>query len=398
MEKEILEKASYCLSCPLPRCETACPTKNHIRDFIAAVKKQDMAEAAKVLYHTNPFPEFTSLLCDHGRQCQGACIRGLKGEPVSIPQIEKAISEAYPRPYLAGKPNGKKAALIGAGIANLSCAFFLLQKGWKVDIYEKESSIGGAIRTGIPGFRFDKTPLKKVYEDLVALGAVFHFNSEIKELAPLVSSYDAVVLSLGASKENFAGITPENGCMGALDFLKDYNEGRLKEEPHQAIVWGGGNVAMDAARTAKRIYGNTTVLYRRGREQMPANPCEIEEVEKEGVAFRLLENIVAPVYENGNLVGANAVNMELGEPDASGRASFHVIEGSEHFISCDRLIFAIGEKPDPSPFPNLTLGERWATSLPKVYVCGDFRYGAANIAKAITDGRELALYLSNNEE
>ena len=393
MEKEIAAKASYCLSCPLPRCETACPTKNHIRDFIAAVKKDDLKEAASILYQTNPFPEFTSLLCDHTRQCQGHCVRSLRGEPVSIPHIEKAIAYAYPRPFIKGEPNGKKAAFVGAGIANLSCAFFLLEKGWEVDIYEKEDSLGGAIRTGIPGFRFDKAPLKKIEDDLIRLGATFHYGNEIKDLKAL-SGYDVIVLGLGASKENFAGISPENGCMGALDFLKAFNDNELKLAPGKALVWGGGNVAMDAARAAKRVFGDASIIYRRGRKEMPANAAEIKEAEEEGITLRLLENVVSPIVEDGRLVGVNAVNMELGEPDASGRASFHVIEGSEHVVPCDYLILAIGEKPDYSIFDGLTIGESWQTNIPNVYVCGDFRYGAANIAKAITDGRELALALS----
>ncbi|MCF0113233.1 MAG: NAD(P)-binding protein, partial [Bacilli bacterium] len=174
---DITAKAAYCLSCPSPRCETLCPTGNHIRDFIKAVKDGDVEEAARILYATNPFPEFTSALCDHARQCRKGCVRGIKGEAVDVPAIESYIALRYGRPYRTPEvKNGKRVACIGTGPANLSAAFFLLEKGYVVDFYEQEDGIGGAILTGIPGFRFDKKALEKVYQDLLDLGANFRFR------------------------------------------------------------------------------------------------------------------------------------------------------------------------------------------------------------------------------
>ena len=391
------EKVAYCLSCPVPRCEGACPTGNRISTFIALCKQGNEEEAAKVLYSTNPFPEITSLVCDHQRQCQGACIRGIRSNPVSIPDIEYHLS-SYPWPYERKESNGVRVACIGAGIANLSLAVFLLKEGFSVDIYEKEKSLGGAILTGIPGFRFSKDCLSSIYKKMVNLGANFHFGQEIKkeEIASLKEKYDEVVVGVGAEKENLAGQTLSLDVVSGLDLLRDLN---VKQETRyqnykKAYVWGGGNVALDCARSLKRIIEDTNILYRRSEKEMPGNGKEIEEAKEEGVKFSLLTNLKQLHYdENGKLIGATFVKMGLGEKDASGRASFYEIEGSEFEESFDLFVLAIGEKPDAAfigshPEDGYELGEN-------LYVVGDARYGARNVASAITDGRRLAGILIN---
>lgn len=381
---DIQEKVAYCLSCPKPRCENACPTKNHICSFIVLCKQGKEAEAASLLYQTNPFPEITSLVCDYARQCQGACIRGIKGSPVSIPEIEYHLS-SHPWPYTKKESNGKKIACVGAGIANLSLAVFLLQEGFDVEIFEKEGSLGGAILTGIPNFRLDKTCLSKIYEKMIGLGAVFHFGKEIRkeELPALKNDFDEVVLGIGAEKENLAGQKLSDDVVSGLELLRDLNvEGATpKYEAHKkAYVWGGGNVALDCARSLKRILPDTFILYRRSEKEMPGNGKEIAEAKEEGVKLTLRTNLKELHYDkNGKLCGGTFVKMGLGEPDESGRASFYEIEGSAYEEEFDLFVLAIGEKPDSAYLENNDC-----------LIVGDAHYGAKNVASAITDGRDVA--------
>ena len=348
-----------------------------------------------MLYSTNPFPEITSLVCDHGRQCQGACVRGIRGTPVAIPEIEHALS-AYPWPYQAGKSNGQTIACIGAGPSNLTLAVFLATEGYHIEIYEKENQIGGAILTGIPSFRFDKSPLVKIREKMEALGIEFHFGVEVKpdEIPDLAKRYDYLVLGIGAEKENLAGQTLAPQVVGGLRLLRDVNVENKADEYKKyqhAYVWGGGNVALDCARTLKRLIPEVTILYRRGEKEMPGNAIEIAEAKEEGVKFHLLHNLKELCYDDGgSLKGGNIIAMELGEPDESGRASFHEIEGSLSFEPFDLFILAIGEKPDGAYLPNHDGGYLLHDNI---YVSGDARYGAKNVAAAICDGRTLAKLL-----
>lgn len=388
----INEKVAYCLSCPKPRCETACPTGNHICSWIALCKQGKEEEAAKLLYATNPFPEITSRVCDHFRQCQGACIRGIKGEPVSIPDIEYHLS-SYPWPYQKKSPNGKKIALIGAGIGNLTAAVFLLQEGFEVDIYEKESALGGAILTGIPSFRFSKECLTSIKKKMDDLGANFIFGKEIhpEDIPALQKDYDEVVFGIGANKENLGGATLSKDVVSGLDLLRDLNLGlkQIEYKNYQkAYVWGGGNVAIDCARSLVRLLPDVNILYRRSQKEMPANKKEIEEALEEGVKLNVLTNLKQLRYDkDGKLIGATFVKMGLGEPDASGRASFYEIEGSEFEEQFDLFVLAIGEKSSIGNY-----AESDGTPLLKngCYVLGDARYGAKNVASAICDGRKLA--------
>ena len=397
---DINEKVAYCLSCPKPRCETACPTGNHICAWIALCKQGKEEEAAKLLYATNPFPEITSRVCDHARQCQGACIRGIKGEPVSIPDIEYHLS-SYPWPYQKKALNGKKVALIGAGIGNLSAAVYLLQQGFQVDIYEKEKGLGGAILTGIPAFRFGKDCLASIQMKMDGLGARFFFDKEIRpeDTPSLQKEYDEVVFGIGANKENLGGVSLSSDVISGLDLLRDLNLG-LKQidfsQYQKAYVWGGGNVAIDCARSLTRLLPDVNILYRRGQKEMPANKKEIEEALEEGVKLNVLTNLKQLHYdEKGRLTGATFVKMGLGEPDASGRASFYEIQGSEFEETFDLFVLAIGEKSSIG-----TYAESDGTSLLSngCYVLGDARYGAKNVASAIYDGRKIADEITKKHE
>ncbi len=392
------ELAQYCLSCPKPRCQSACPSGNLIRDWIASCKKEDYPTAGRILREVNPFPELTSLLCDHKRQCQGSCVRAIKGEPVAIPQIEYELSKLVGRDLSKGESNGETVALVGAGIANLSAAYFLIKAGFAVEFFEKEDFVGGAIATGIPDFRFDKSPLDVIYDDLLKMGAVFHFNSPIESnaaLGELQQKFDYVILGIGASKNNSVGFSAGSGLVSGLDLLREINLGDGKEKYAKyksSLVWGGGNVALDCARSLIRLGGKVSIVYRRSLKEMPASEIEIEEAIEEGVDVAFLTNVKDLVKnEKDEVVGVKLVKMELGEMDSSGRASCHEIPDSEYPLDCDLLVSAIGQKVDFSKLANdLTMDEGHHTSYKDVYATGDCFLGAKNIASCIADGRECA--------
>lgn len=393
---EIKNIANECLGCPRPLCQTGCPAGNLIRDFIAAVKDDDLNTAASVLYSVNPFPEITSALCDHKRQCQGHCVKGIRGKAVEIPAIENFIVSSCPRDLSKKPAKNKRIAIVGAGIAGLSSAWFLAKEGFGVDIFEKEASIGGAILTGIPAHRFCKDPLKAIHRDLATLGVDFHFGTEIGTaltLDELVSAFDAVLLCLGASKENLPSFSCVKGFIPGLKLLYNVNvKGENYPQYDSCVVWGGGNVAMDCARSLRKLGKEVTLVYRRSRAEMPANDCEIEEAVEEGVRFAFLNNVTGLITNsNDELVGVNLVKMELGEKDASGRASFHEVPDSTYAFNCDLLVPAIGQKPDFSLFGNgivFETGHR--TNLAKVFASGDCFLGPKNIASCIKDGRLAA--------
>lgn len=393
---EIDALTSYCLSCPVPRCETGCPAGNHIRDYIKAMKENDIKKAGEILRGVNPFPELTSRLCDCDRQCQGHCVRGIKGEPVSIQQIERYIADHTERVIHKGESCGKKAALIGTGPAALAAGIDLIEAGWQIEYFEKLDRIGGAVYSGIPSYRFDKKYLDEIHHDLEEAGAVFHFSCEIgkdKSLEDLTDEFDSVLASPGAQVENTYGLSGD-GCEAGLSLLYHLNvEGKhedYRKKYRSAIVWGGGNVAMDCARSLIRILDEVTVVYRRSRKEMPANQDEIEEAMKEGVKFAFLENIVELYHdENNRVTGAHLVRMHLGEPDASGRARPIVTEGSDYDIPCELVVPAIGQKVDLERF-GLEKKEKHETNVPHVYVAGDALLGPSTVAACIRDGREAA--------
>lgn len=396
------ELALPCLGCPNPLCEKFCPAGNRISELNGKIKSGDLQGAAEVLYSTNPFPEITSSLCGFKRQCL-RCVKGLKGEPVQVPQIESSLASSFPRDLSKKESCGKKAALIGAGIASLSAAWFLAKEGWGVEVFEKNRELGGTIVTGIPAFRFDKAPLRNIERNLSSLGVVFHFQTPVGTKIPLSSlleNFDAVLASVGAEKDNPGPFSCQKGIIPGLTLLHAYNgEGETFPEYTSCFVWGGGNVAMDCARALRKLGKDVTVLYRRSQKEMPANECEILQAQKEGVSFFFLHNVSGIVTdESGALKTLKVVAMELGEKDESGRASFREIANSETQIPCDLLVPAIGQKID---FSNLGTsfekGESHKTSLPKLYLAGDCYLGPKNIAACIKDGREAAFEIMEDQ-
>ena len=390
MDKEI-GIASYCLNCPNPRCKAFCPCSNDIPAISALVKRAKFDDAAAVLAKTNPFPELTSLLCDHARQCRGHCIRGIRGEPVDYPAVEFALASHVHAQYKKGRPNGKRVAIIGAGPSALSASIFLIQAGFAVKIFEKENGIGGAIRTGIPAFRFDKGALDAIQERLTGLGVEFEFGRSLpkEEILLLKEDFDFVLLAIGAEKANALGAPECPAISQALPLLAQYNENPESFDYGKGkhiVVMGGGNVAMDISRTLIRVGAKVTLIYRRDEASMPAQRLEIEEAKDDGVAFSPLTNVADYLFDEGQFKGLRLVQMRLGEKDESGRPSFHVIEGSEFDFPCDGFVMAIGEK---SALPSI-FGEEELGIEQRILPIGDCKYGAKNIAAAIADGRDTA--------
>lgn len=289
-------------------------------------------------------------------------------------------------------------AIIGAGPAGYTLAQELVKEGeYDIDIFDKEAEIGGAIYTGIPEYRMPKVFLKKAYDGLVEAGVKFHFNTEItpESFEQLKKDYDRVVVAIGAQVENTYGFEVGKGLYAGLTLLYDLNINKNHDDYkkyHQAIVWGGGNVAMDCARSLIRILDKVTIVYRRSEEEMPANKVEIRDARNEGVTFNFLENIKEIERDDeGNVVGAKVIKMELGEPDESGRRSPHEVEGSEYEEKADLIVMAIGQKVNFKTLSDtLESTEGHASTHDNVYIIGDAKTGPKTIGSAVLEGKAIA--------
>ncbi len=414
-----MAEAFRCLGCKNAPCMQGCPVSVHIPEMMAAVKKGDFMGAAKIVKATNFLPSVCGRVCPQEVQCESKCVRGIKGSAVSIGAVERFVGDYdLDNAKTVEKPEkiGKRAAIVGSGPAGLTCAATLLNAGFDVDIYESLHRAGGVLVYGIPEFRLPKELVGKEIDNVIALGANVKTNEVVGKtvfIDELCSSYDAVFIGSGAGLPMFMNIPGEslNGVLSANEYLTRINlMGAYKENcitPVQrgknVIVVGAGNVAMDAARSAVRMGAESvTVVYRRGREEMPARKEEIRHAEEEGVKFRLLANPVRFTGdENGNLVGAECIEMQLGEPDASGRRRPEPKPGSEFTINADMAIIALGTSPNPlisRSCPDLKTGRRGTletdenlkTSLENVYAGGDAVTGAATVILAMGAGKKAA--------
>ena len=293
----------------------------------------------------------------------------------------------------------RKIAIIGAGPAGYTLAQELIksENDYTIDIFDKEAEIGGAIYTGIPNYRMPKVFLEKAYNGLVEKGVNFHFNTFIdkEKFKELKKNYDRVIVAIGAQIENTFGFETGNGVVAGLTLLYDLNILQKQEEYkqyHKAVVWGGGNVAMDCARSLVRIFDDVTIVYRRSLKEMPASPAEIKACENEGVKIKFLNNIKDILKdESGHVVGVQVAEMELGEMDESGRASCHEKADSLYTIDCDLVAMAIGQKVDFTVLDdNLKTSKTHASTLENVYILGDAYTGPKTIGSAVLEGRTLA--------
>ena len=422
-EKEAMEEAVRCLNCRNPKCVVGCPVSIQINEFIHEVKEGNFEKAAEVIARSSALPAVCGRVCPQEKQCEGVCIRGIKGEPVAIGKLERFVAD-WAREHgfqaaKAGEPNGKKVAVIGAGPAGLTCAGDLAKLGYDVTIFEAFHEPGGVLQYGIPEFRLPKTKVVgPEIENVKKLGVkiltnVFVGRSITVDELLNEEGFDAVFLGTGAGLPKFMNIPGEsaNGVFSANEFLTRNNlmKAYLPESdtPMRAgkkvVVVGGGNVAMDAARTALRLGAEVHVVYRRSEEELPARKEEVHHAKEEGIIFDLLQNPVEILTdENDWVTGVKIVKMELGEPDASGRRRPIEIPNSEYVMDCDTVIMSLGTSPNPL-ISSTTKGldtdrrgciiakeENGETTKTAVYAGGDAVTGAATVILAMGAGKAAA--------
>ena len=422
-EKEAMEEAVRCLNCRNPKCVVGCPVSIQINEFIHEVKEGNFEKAAEVIARSSALPAVCGRVCPQETQCEGVCIRGIKGEPVAIGKLERFVAD-WAREHgfqaaQAGAPNGKKVAVIGAGPAGLTCAGDLAKLGYDVTIFEAFHEPGGVLQYGIPEFRLPKTKVVgPEIENVKKLGVkiltnVFVGRSITVDELLNEEGFDAVFLGTGAGLPKFMNIPGEsaNGVFSANEFLTRNNlmKAYLPESdtPMRAgkkvVVVGGGNVAMDAARTALRLGAEVHVVYRRSEEELPARKEEVHHAKEEGIIFDLLQNPIEILTdENDWVTGVKIVKMELGEPDASGRRRPIEIPNSEYVMDCDTVIMSIGTSPNPL-ISSTTKGldtdrrgciiakeENGETTKTAVYAGGDAVTGAATVILAMGAGKAAA--------
>jgi 2-oxoacid:acceptor oxidoreductase delta subunit (pyruvate/2-ketoisovalerate family) len=390
----------------IPACQHACPTANDIEGFIAHFDKGEIEKAWELAVLENPFPAIMGRVCFH--PCMDACNRKDLGGSVNIHALERALGDAFSAKPPAAAPHfpnsGKRVAVVGSGPAGLSCAYHLARFGHQVTVFEKETKAGGMLRYGIPDYRLPGDVLDREIAKLSAMGIVFklgHAVPDATHMQTLRTEHDAVFLAPGAHKSRTLGIDGERvkGVLSGLAFLKDVALGKKTGIGKRVLVVGGGNTAVDAARSAIRLGSDVTILYRRSRAEMPAFPEEIKAAEDEGVKIEILTAPVEVLDTAGRVAGAVIARMELGAPDESGRRSPRLIAGSEEEIDCTTLITAIGEDIDLSLVPSALHVDRGAlrteetgrTEWHNVFAGGDFTLTPRTVVDALASGKAGAI-------
>lgn len=431
-KEEAVEEAQRCLGCKKAKCMEGCPVSINIPGFIAAVKEECFEDAFHIISESSSLPAVCGRVCPQESQCEGVCIRGKKGDPISIGKLERFVTdwarENGIKPTPAAEKNGKKVAVIGSGPAGLTCAGDLAKLGYEVKIFEALHKAGGVLVYGIPEFRLPKDRVvAPEVENVKSLGVEIETDVIIGRTVKLDEliedeGFDAVFIGSGAGLPKFMGIPGETACgvLSANEYLtrnnlmKAFNPDYDTPIVHgkKVVVVGGGNVAMDAARTALRLGAETHIVYRRSEEELPARAEEVHHAKEEGIIFDLLTNPVEIlVDENDAVKGVKCIRMELGEPDASGRRRPVEVPGSEFDIDCDTVIMSLGTSPNPlisSTTKGLDINRRQcivvteetgATSKEGVYAGGDAVTGAATVILAMGAGKTAAKgiheYLSN---
>ncbi len=433
--EEAMDEAVRCLNCKNAKCIQGCPVSIDIPAFIQEVKEGNIEEAYKVIGKSSALPAICGRVCPQESQCEGKCIRGIKGEPVSIGKLERFVAdyalENDIKPVGAEKMNGHKVAVIGSGPAGLTCAGDLAKMGYDVTVFEALHELGGVLVYGIPEFRLPKQKVvAKEIEKVKELGVKFESNVVIGKSTTIdqlmeEEGFEAVFIGSGAGLPMFMGIPGENanGVFSANEYLTRSNLMKAFDDSYdtpivagkKVAVVGGGNVAMDAARTALRLGADVHIVYRRSEAELPARVEEVHHAKEEGVIFDLLTNPTKiNVDENGNITSMTVIKMELGEPDASGRRRPVEIPGSEYDIEVDTVIMSLGTSPNPL-ISSTTRGletnrrkcivadeENGQTSKEGVFAGGDAVTGAATVILAMGAGKAGAKgideYLKGKDE
>lgn len=415
--KEINEKTNYCLNCKTKPCSIkGCPLGNQIPQFIEQIKQGNYKKAYEVLSETTVLPGICGRICPHQKQCQGSCVRGMKGEPVSIGELEAVTFDAmikeedsllncYAEEMKRNK-NDKKVAVIGGGPAGLTASAFLAKRGIQVTIYEKYEYLGGLLVHGIPEFRLPKEIVKKTVDKILRLGIKVKYSQQLGKnlfLKDLEKQYDAIFLSIGANQSSKMGVEGEElkGVYGGNELL-EYNlhpnyKGKV------VMVVGGGNVAMDCARTIKKLGAKEVkVIYRRAREQMPAEDKEVEEAKQEGIEF-LFQNNIVKILGKDKVEKVELIKTKLVQKENDTRLVPVNIEESNYVLEADNIIMALGSKVEPyvkelglktNQWGNIEVNENYQTSNPNIYAGGDLAGIKGTVAWAAFSGREVARNIS----
>ena len=432
-DEEAKAEASRCLNCKKARCIEGCPVGINIPAFVNKVKEGDIKSAYQIISESSSLPAVCGRVCPQETQCEGKCIRGVKGEPISIGKLERYVAdwaaENNIKPEGAKEKNNRKVAVIGAGPCGLTCAGDLAKKGYDVTIFEALHESGGVLVYGIPEFRLPKVKVvKREVENVKSLGVKIVNNVVVGKSFTIdglmeEDGFGAVLIGSGAGLPKFMNIPGEqaNGVFSANEYLTRSNLMKACFDTSntpimkgkKVVVVGGGNVAMDAARTALRLGGDVHIVYRRSEAELPARVEEVHHAKEEGIVFNLLTNPVEVLAdENGWVCGVRCIRMELGEPDASGRRRPVEIPGSEFVIECDTVLMSLGTSPNPL-IPSTTKGlnvsrgncieatENGQTSKEGVFAGGDAVSGAATVILAMGAGKAAAQaideYLKNKK-
>ena len=416
-EETAVKEAERCLNCKHKPCMSGCPVNIHIPEFLSQVKNRDFAGAYNTIKQSNNFPAICGRVCPQENQCEKVCVRNKAGGAVAIGTLERFVADWAYKNLKEEKHtierNGTKVSVVGSGPAGLSCACELAKNGYTVTVFEALHELGGVLNYGIPEFRLKKELVEKEIQGAVDLGVTFKTNVLIGRtltIDDLLQKYNAVFIANGAGLPVFLNIKGENlnGVYSANEYLTRVNLMKAYEDDcttpvlkkKNVVVVGGGNVAMDAARVARRLGAEVTVVYRRGREEMPARRDEVHHAELEGIKFAFLTNPVEIVGEN-EVEGMKCIKMQLGEPDKDGRRSPIPIQGSEYIIACEEVIVALGTRPNPiirNTTTDIKFNEKgtiWTdselrTSKKFVYAGGDAQTGAATVILAMGAGKIAA--------
>ena len=420
-EEQALDEATRCLNCKNKPCMQGCPVMVHIPDFIAEVAKGDFEAAYQIIAATSALPAVCGRVCPQESQCEKHCVRGIKGEPVGIGRLERFVADWHREHNTAAaeKPasNGHRVAVVGSGPSGLTCAGDLARKGYDVTVFEALHLAGGVLVYGIPEFRLPKAIVQKEVDGLKALGVTIATDTVVGRTITVdelmeEQGFEAVFIGSGAGLPMFMNIPGVNykGVLSANEFLTRINLMKAYKpdsdtplvHPKKVAVVGGGNVARDAARCAKRLGAEVYVVYRRGMEELPARKEEVEHAEEEGIIFKTLNNPVEILAdENDNVNKIRCIKMELGEPDASGRRRPIEVPGSEFELDVDCVIMALGTSPNPliksttkgleiNKKGGIVVNEDGLTSREHVYAGGDAVTGAATVILAMGAGKTAA--------
>lgn len=409
-KNKIKEKAEYCLNCKTKPCQTGCPLENDIPEFIQALKNEEYEEAYNILCKTTVLQPICGRICPHKSQCEGSCTRRYKGEAVSIGDLEAyigdmAIKKGFSIYKFTNEKKNKKIAVVGGGPAGISVAAMLARNGYKVVIYEKYNKLGGILRHGIPDFRLPEEVLDKTIEKILELGINVEYNKELGKdykIEDLQKKYDAVYLSFGANISSKMGVEGENleGVYGGNELLEYKNHPNYINK--KVAIIGGGNVAMDVARTVKKMGAKeVNVIYRRAEEQMPSEKKEVEEAKQEGVQFLFQNNIVKIIGNNENKVKqVECIKTKLIEKEGENRLVPVNIEGSNYILDIDYIIMALGAKAEKEIVEELgvelttkgyiKVDENYMTSKQGIFAGGDLAGIRATVAWASRSGRKAA--------